>query len=120
MHWKHRENNVKNCINIDLKCLIDFALRMEFSKLFDSLTQKGNLLFCKKIPLSCFYLQLEFDNYKHNCQPLVLSQILQRKTLYQVSFDLNFLEIYWLIESKVFSVIATNQVEAAIHRSCNE
>ena len=42
MHWKHRENNMINCINIDLKCLIDLALRMEFSKLFDSLTQKGN------------------------------------------------------------------------------
>ena len=85
---------MKNCINIDLKCLIDFALRMEFSKLFDSLTQKGNLLFCKKIPLSCFYLQLEFDNYEHNCQPQVLSQILRRKALYQVSFDHDFLEIY--------------------------
>ena len=40
MHWKHRENDVKNCINIDLKCLIDLALRMEFSDLFDSLAQK--------------------------------------------------------------------------------
>ena len=37
----HCENNVKNCINIDLKCInIDLASRMEFSKLFDSLTQK--------------------------------------------------------------------------------
>ena len=42
MHWKHRENNVKNNINIDLKCLIDLALRMEFSKLFDLLTIKRN------------------------------------------------------------------------------
>ena len=68
MYWKQHENNVKNCINIELKCLIDLALRMEFSKLFNSLTQKRNketrsLLFCKEIPLSCFYLQLEFNNY---------------------------------------------------------
>ena len=42
MHWKHHKNNVKNCINIDLECLIDLALRMEFSELFDSLTQKGS------------------------------------------------------------------------------
>ena len=41
MHWKHFENNVKNCIKINLKCLIDLALHMEFSKLFESLTQKG-------------------------------------------------------------------------------
>ena len=70
MYWKKRENNVKNCINIDLKYLIDLALRMEFFKLFDSL--KGNkntwsFLLSKKIPLSCFYLQLEFDHYEHNC-----------------------------------------------------
>ena len=32
--------NVKNCIKIDLKYLIDLASRMEFPKLFDSLTQK--------------------------------------------------------------------------------
>ena len=42
MHWKHRENNVKNCINIDLKFLIDLILSMEFSKLFDSLTHTEN------------------------------------------------------------------------------
>ena len=36
MHWKRRENNVKNSINIDLKCLIDLASRMESSKLFSS------------------------------------------------------------------------------------
>ena len=47
MHWKHRENNVKNNINIDLKCLIDLALRMEFSKLFDLLTIKGNKEYLK-------------------------------------------------------------------------
>ena len=29
-----------------------------------------------------------------------LCEILQRKNLYQVSFDQNFLEIYWFIESK--------------------
>ena len=99
MDLKHRENNVKNCINIDLKCLIDLVLRRKFSKQFDSLTQKGNkeylkLTVLKKIPLNCFYLQLEFDNYEHNCQHQVLSEILQRKTLYQVSFDHDFLEIY--------------------------
>ena len=49
-----------------------------------------NFLFCKKILLICFYLQLEFDNYKHNCQPQVLSEILQIKTLYQVSFAHSF------------------------------
>ena len=47
MHWKHRENNVKNNINIDLKWLIDLALRMEFSKLFDLLTIKGNKEYLK-------------------------------------------------------------------------
>ena len=47
MHWKHRENNVKNNINIDLKCLIDLALRMEFCKLFDLLTIKGNKEYLK-------------------------------------------------------------------------
>ena len=47
MHWKHRENNVKNNINIDLKCLIDLALRMEFSKLFDLLTIKGHKEYLK-------------------------------------------------------------------------
>ena len=88
MQWKHCENNVENCINIYFKCLMDLALRMEFSKLFHSLTQKGNkeywsLLFYKEIPLSCFYLQLKFDNYEHNCQLQVLSEILQRKTLGQ-------------------------------------
>ena len=45
MYWKKRENNVKNCINIDLKYLIDLALRMEFFKLFDSL--KGNKEYLK-------------------------------------------------------------------------
>ena len=47
MHWKYSENNIKNCINIDLKCLIDLALRMEFSKLFDLLTIKGNKEYLK-------------------------------------------------------------------------
>ena len=36
-----------NYINIDLKCLIDLALRMEFSKLLDLLTQKGNKEYLK-------------------------------------------------------------------------
>ena len=45
MYWKKREKNVKNCINIDLKYLIDLALRMEFFKLFDSL--KGNKEYLK-------------------------------------------------------------------------
>ena len=76
MYWKQRENNVKNYITIDLKCLIDLASRMESSKLFDSLTQKEirnawSSLFCKKTPLSFFYLQLEFDNFEHNCQPCI-------------------------------------------------
>ena len=47
MNWKHRENNVKYSINIDLKCLIDSVLCMEFSKLFDSLTQKANKEYLK-------------------------------------------------------------------------
>ena len=38
MYWKQRENNVKNCININLKCVIDLAPRVESSKLFDALT----------------------------------------------------------------------------------
>ena len=53
-----------------------------------------SFLFCKKIILNWFYLQLEFDNYEQNYQPQVLSEIiLQRKTLYQVSFDPDFLKI---------------------------
>ena len=52
------------------------------------------------------FLQLKFNNYEHNCQPQVLTEILQRKTLYQERFDHDFLEIYWLIESKVVSVIS--------------
>ena len=50
---------------------LDLASRMEFSKLFSKLQIKNtwNFLFHKKIPLSCFYSQLEFDNYEHNCQP---------------------------------------------------
>ena len=52
MYWKQQENNAKNCNNIDLKCLMDLASRMEFSK------NTWSFLFCKKILLSCFYLQL--------------------------------------------------------------
>ena len=38
---------MKNCIDIDVTCLIDLALRMEFSKLFNSLKQKGNKEYLK-------------------------------------------------------------------------
>ena len=41
-----------------------------------------SLLFRKEILLNCFYLQFKFDNYEYNCQPQVLSEILQRNTLY--------------------------------------
>ena len=68
-------------------------------------------LFCKKILLSWFYLQLEFDNYEHNYQLQVLREILQRKTYYQVRFDPDSLEIYWLIESKVVSIIASQKTK---------
>ena len=54
-------------------------------------------------------MQLEFDNYEHNYQSQVLSKILQKKTLYQVSFDSDFLGIYCLIESKVLSITAPHQ-----------
>ena len=47
MCWKQRENNVKNCANIDLKCLIDLASRMESSNLFYWLAQKGNKEYLK-------------------------------------------------------------------------
>ena len=47
MYWKQRENNVNNCINIDLKCLIDLASRIGFSKLFYSLTQKESKKYLK-------------------------------------------------------------------------
>ena len=79
MHWKHGENNVKNCINIDL---IDLASHMEFFKLFSiywhrkEINNIWSLLFSKKIPLSCFYMQLQFDNYEHNCPAQVPSEIL--------------------------------------------
>ena len=47
MYWKQHENNVKSFINIDLESFIVLALRMESSKLFDSLTQKGNKKYLK-------------------------------------------------------------------------
>ena len=56
-------------------------------------------------------MQLDFDNYEHNYQPQVLSEMLQRKTLYQVSFHPNFLEVYLLIESKVISIITPHQIK---------
>ena len=58
-----------HCIlNIDLNYLIDLTTFMEFPKLFNSLTQIGKkeylqLSVLPKFPLSCFYLQLAFDNY---------------------------------------------------------
>ena len=71
---------------------------------------------CKKIILSCFYLQIELDNYEQNYQLQVLSEILQRMTLYQVSFDSDFLEIDWLIESRV--VLKTkNKRVWSLHRT---
>ena len=70
-----------------------------------------SLLFCKEIPLTCCYLQLKFDNYEHTCQPQVLREIMQRKTLHQVNFHRDFLEIHWLIELKVFSIIAPRQTK---------
>ena len=82
---------MENCINIDLKCLIDLALRVVFSKPFDSLTQNGKR--------------------EYTCQPQVLSEIMQRKTLHQVSFHPDFLEIHSLIEFKVFSIIAPRQTK---------
>ena len=47
--------------------LIDLVPHLEIRKLFNYLTQTGKkeylkLSVCKKIPLSCFYLQLELDN----------------------------------------------------------
>ena len=36
-------------------------------------------------------LQREFYNYEHNYQPQIISEILQGKTLYQVSFSRNLL-----------------------------
>ena len=40
MYWKLRFCfDLKNCISIDMNCLIDLAPRMEVPKLFDSLTQ---------------------------------------------------------------------------------
>ena len=65
----------------------------------------------KKIPLSCFYLQLKFDNRELNCQPEILVWNIAEKTLYQVKFDHDFLEIYWLIESKVVSIIVPHQTK---------
>ena len=93
MHWKHCENNVKDCHNIDLK-------RWSFPKLFDSMTQKGNKKSWKltvlygnsfKFWLSS-YLQLKFDNHEYNCQThlSIVKYCMQRKTLYQVSFAHHF------------------------------
>ena len=79
--------NMKNCININLKCLIDLALCMEFPKLVHSLTQKGkksnwSFSFCKKIPLSCFYLQLMSDNQEHTLTSDTLCDIAKSNNLY--------------------------------------
>ena len=106
--------SIGSCIENYVKIMWKTALTL-INLLFDSLTQKRNKYYmkrsvCRKIPLSCFYLQLEFDNYEHNCQSQVL-EILQRKTLYRVSFDQDFLEIYWLIGSKVVSKIAPHQTK---------
>ena len=69
--WSRIENNnpcfnMKNCINIDLKCLIDLARVWRFPNCSIHYHKKErkntwSFLFCKKIPLSCFYLQLEFN-----------------------------------------------------------
>ena len=40
-----------------------------------------------------------------------LCKLLLRNTLYQVSFDHDFLEMCWLIESKVASIIAPHQTK---------
>ena len=51
-----------------------------------------SLLFSKVLPFNfilSFYLLLKFDTYEHNCQPYVLSELLQRKTLYQSRFSNN-------------------------------
>ena len=56
-------------------------------------------------------MQVELDNYEHNYQPQALSEILQRKTFCLVSFDSNFVGIYWLIESKVVLIIAPHQTK---------
>ena len=47
----------------------------------------------------------------------MLSEIMQGQKLYQVSFDSDFLEIYWLIELKV--VLETKKqtrLESPLHR----
>ena len=68
--WSCIENSdfcfdLKNCIIIDLNCLTDLVPRMEFPKLFNSLTQTGKKEYLKlSVPSSfkLFLLQLEFDN----------------------------------------------------------
>ena len=50
--WSCIENSdccfdLKNCIMIDINCLIDSTQRMEFPKLFDSLTQTGEKEYLK-------------------------------------------------------------------------
>ena len=51
MYWKQHENNMKNCFNIDLKCLIDSTSRMGLAKLFEHKQEVKNtwsFAFCKK------------------------------------------------------------------------
>ena len=77
--WSCIENNdlcfdFKNWIYIDLNCLIDLAPRMEFSNLFDSLTQTGKKEY------------LKFSVFLEHNQP----QLIEEKTLYQVSFNRSF------------------------------
>ena len=61
--WSCIENSdlcfdLKNCIIIDLNCLIDLVPRMEFPKLFDSRTQTGKKEYLKLSVPSSFKLFL--------------------------------------------------------------
>ena len=94
-----------------MKCLIDLASRMEFSKLFDSPTKKWNkesltLLVPRKFLEVTFICSSSFIIMKYR------SEILQRKILYQVSIDNEFLKIHLLIELKIVSMIAPLQRRA--------
>ena len=71
MYVKQRENNVKNCINIDLKCLIKWSFGVFQAVRFTNTKRKERILEAFYSVRKFYYLQLEFDNYEHNCPPQV-------------------------------------------------
>ena len=90
------ENNLKNCINIDLKCLLDLVSRMEFPRLFDLLTQRKNswsFLFSAAFICSSSLI-IRSVVVSHRC----LVRYCRERPRIKWVLITAFLEIYWLID----------------------